>query len=364
MRPLADRPRKKTKFLILGSASPDLVRGTERIPRGTGGVRGSLRFRSPMKQDLRLGNDSGSAAVSLAPISHPAAKASLQWRSDFARTFLERDIPQLGSRVPAEALRRFWMMLAHYHGQIWNGAELARGMGVSEHTVRGYLDLLSACYLVRQIQPWFENISKRQFKAPKVYIRDSGLLHALLSLGSHEELQGHPKRGASWEGFGIEQVLGFLGGHDAYYWGTHAWGGTRSASHPARQTLRVRVQMHRRPVNDQIAAYCLVRPAPRSGVDHLSWNGSIRCGRKGRGHPPHALARQTGLLGVATDPLDTVTSQVEKNGPLEPPHPARWKSSPAGSASRFTTTVCSSSSSPSSSLRIGLPCSSSRSSAR
>ena len=138
------------------------------------------------------------------------------------RTFLERDVPQLGIRIPGEALRRFWAMLAHYHAQIWSGAELARSLGVNEHTVRRYLDILSGTYLVRQLPPWFENLSKRQYKAPKVYVRDSGILHALLGIGSWEELTGHPKLGASWEGFALEQVLAVARGADAYFWGTHA----------------------------------------------------------------------------------------------------------------------------------------------
>jgi predicted AAA+ superfamily ATPase len=152
----------------------------------------------------------------------PSAAQSLSWRQDFIRTLLERDIPQLGIRIPADSLRRFWMMLAHYHGQLWNGTELARGMGVSDHTVRGYLDILASTYLVRALPPWFENISKRQYRSPKVYVRDCGLLHALLAIGTHADLQGHPKYGASWEGFALEQVLGVLGQNDAYFWGTHS----------------------------------------------------------------------------------------------------------------------------------------------
>jgi len=147
---------------------------------------------------------------------------SLRWRRDFIRTFLERDVPQLGIQIPAEALRRFWMMLAHYHGQIWNGAEIARSMGISEATVRRYLDVLSGTYLVRRLSPWFENVSKRQYKSPKIYVRDSGLLHALLSLGNWQDLTAHPKLGASWEGFALEQVLSLVPRAEAYFWGTHA----------------------------------------------------------------------------------------------------------------------------------------------
>ncbi len=135
---------------------------------------------------------------------------------------MERDIPQLGINIPAATLRRFWMMVAHYHGQIWNGAELARSLGVSEHTVRGYLDLLTGTYMIRQLQPWFENLSKRQYKSPKIYIRDSGILHALLSIENDDDLAGNLKYGASWEGFALEQVLNIIGSNQVFFWGTHA----------------------------------------------------------------------------------------------------------------------------------------------
>ncbi len=221
LRPLADRPRTPARFLILGSASPDLVRGASESLAGRigfvdlGGLDLSeLGAQSWRKLWLRGGF----------PRSHLARSdaASLRWRRDFVRTFLERDVPQLGIRIPTPALRRFWMMIAHCHGQLWNGAELGRSLGVGEHTVRRYLDLLTGTFLVRQLPPWFENLSKRQYKAPKVYVRDSGLLHALLGVGSFDELSGHPKLGASWEGFALEQVLASMPDVDAYFWGTHA----------------------------------------------------------------------------------------------------------------------------------------------
>jgi uncharacterized protein len=133
-----------------------------------------------------------------------------------------RSLPQLGIRIPVETLRRFWMMVAHYHGQIWNGAELARSFGVSETTVRHYLDLLTGTFLLRQLPAWFENLGKRQYRAPKVYVRDSGLLHSLLGVRRRDELPGHPKLGASWEGFALERVLHTAGAAEAFYWGTHA----------------------------------------------------------------------------------------------------------------------------------------------
>jgi hypothetical protein len=144
------------------------------------------------------------------------------WREDFVRTFLERDIPQLGITIPSETLRRFWTMVAHYHGQVWNAADFARSLGTSENTARRYLDILAGAYMVRVLPPWFENIRKRQVKAPKIYIRDSGILHTLLQLRTLPHLQGHPKIGASWEGFAIEHVINAFETRDAYFWATHA----------------------------------------------------------------------------------------------------------------------------------------------
>ena len=137
------------------------------------------------------------------------------------RTFLERDIPQLGITIPAETLRRFWTKVAHYHGQVWNAAQFARSIGTSETTARSYLDILAGAYMVRVLPPWFENLRKRQVKAPKTFVRDSGILHALLQLTTLTDVQSHPKLGASWEGFALEQVVGALGTRDAYFWATH-----------------------------------------------------------------------------------------------------------------------------------------------
>jgi predicted AAA+ superfamily ATPase len=137
------------------------------------------------------------------------------------RTFLERDVPALGIRIPPESLRRLWTMVAHYHGQIWNGAELARSLGLGEHAVRRHLDVLAGAYVVRLVPPWFENLGKRQVRSPKVYVRDSGILHALLGVSSHAELLGHPKIGASWEGFALEQILELAPRAEAHFWATH-----------------------------------------------------------------------------------------------------------------------------------------------
>ena len=157
------------------------------------------------------------------PLSYTARTEadSLAWRRQFLQTFLERDIPQLGITIPAVALRRFWNMVAHYHGQIWNAAELARALAINESTVRRYLDLMAGVFMVRQLPPWFENLGKRQVKAPKVYIRDTGLLHALLGIANQRDLELHPKVGASWEGYAVEEVLKALRPDEAYFWATH-----------------------------------------------------------------------------------------------------------------------------------------------
>ena len=152
----------------------------------------------------------------------PDEEVSYQWRDDFIKTFLERDIPQLGSSIPSETLRRFWTMLAHYHGQFWNASEFARSLGSSQKTAQRYLDILSGAFMVRQLRPWYENLKKRQVKAPKIYIRDSGLLHALLTLVTEKDVQSHPKLGASWEGFVIEQIASLKETDSLYFWATHS----------------------------------------------------------------------------------------------------------------------------------------------
>ena len=143
------------------------------------------------------------------------------WRKNFIQTLLERDLPQWGVRVPAVALRRFWTMLAHYHGQTWNAAEPARALAVSESTTRRYLDLLTDAFMIRQLPPYHANIGKRQVKSPKVYLRDSGVLHQLLGIGTEKELLSHPKMGASWKGFVIEEVLALVQPDEAFFWATH-----------------------------------------------------------------------------------------------------------------------------------------------
>ncbi|MEW6443776.1 MAG: ATP-binding protein [bacterium] len=221
LRVLIDRPGNSAQFLLLGSASPQLVKGVSESLAGRIGfvdLSGFSLFEVGTEHRNRLWMRGGFPRSFLAADE----QASMLWREDFVRTFLERDIPQLGITVPAEALRRFWTMVAHYHGQVWNAAEFARSLGASENTARRYLDILAGAYMVRTLPPWYENISKRQVKAPKTYIRDSGILHTLLQLRTLADLQGHPKIGASWEGFAVEQVIALLETRDAYFWATHA----------------------------------------------------------------------------------------------------------------------------------------------
>ena len=220
LRVLADRPGNPARFLVLGSASPALVRGISESLAGRVGLVDLAGF------DLtEIGPESwrtlwlrgGFPRSWLAPHD----RASAVWRRSFVQTFLERDIPQLGINVPAETLRRFWTMLAHYHGQVWNAAEFARALGPSEGTARRYLDILTGAFMVRALPPWFANVRKRQVKSPRIYVRDTGLLHTLLTLETGDELAGHPKVGASFEGFAVEQLAGTFEAGGVYFWATH-----------------------------------------------------------------------------------------------------------------------------------------------
>lgn len=221
LRVLVDQPENRAKFLLLGSASPHLVRGVSESLAGRVAFveMSGFNLRETGEKNLRpLWIRGGFPRSFLAE----SERTSYQWRDDFIRTFLERDIPQLGITIPAQRLRRFWTMIAHYHGQIFNAAEFARSLDVSESTARRYLDLLSGAYVIRQLQPWHENLKKRQVKSPKVFVRDSGLLHTLLSLETADALAGHPKYGASWEGFALEQVLAIAEVKDPYFWAIHS----------------------------------------------------------------------------------------------------------------------------------------------
>jgi predicted AAA+ superfamily ATPase len=221
LRVLVDRPSNASRFLLLGSASPRLMRG---VSESLAGRIGFIDLSGFDLQEVGQGHRDrlwvrGGFPRSFLATDEPS---SLAWRDDFIRTFLERDIPQLGITIPAETLRRFWTMIAHYHGQTWNAAQFARSLGTSEITARRYLDILAGAYVVRILPSWFVNMRKRQVKAPKIYIRDSGILHALLQLKTLGDVQSHPALGASWEGFALEQVMAVFETRDAYFWATHS----------------------------------------------------------------------------------------------------------------------------------------------
>ena len=221
LRVLVDRPANRARFLILGSANPALIRGASES------LAGRIEFIELAGFDLgeidtssweRLWLNGGFPRAFL----EESDEASVAWREGFLRTFLERDIPALGISIPAAALRRFWTMMAHFHGQLWNASELARSMGLSDKTVRGYLDLLTDTFMVRQLQPWHENTGKRQIKSPKIYLRDTGILHCLLDIGDLHALRGHSRVGASLEGFVVEQALRLARPAEAYFWATRS----------------------------------------------------------------------------------------------------------------------------------------------
>jgi predicted AAA+ superfamily ATPase len=219
LRPLADRNPLPARFLLLGSASPSLIKGVSESLAGRVlfvHVPGFTIDEIQSEPTDRLWVRGGFPRSFLAKTE----SESWRWRQAFITTFLERDIPQLGIRVPAETLRRFWIMLAHYHGQIWNSSELARSLGTNEKTARHYLDILTGAYVTRILPPWYENVGKRQVKSPKVYVRDAGLLHSLLGLENIRDVRAHPKYGASWEGFALQQTITMVGEDNVFFWST------------------------------------------------------------------------------------------------------------------------------------------------
>lgn len=221
LRVLADRPEQPCRFLVLGSASPLLLRNS------ADSLAGRIAYVDIKGFSLQETGIDTLDALWLRggfPRAFLAATEtdSMQWRLDFVRTFLERDLPALGITLPAVTMRRFWMMLTHYHGQLWNSAELARAFGVSAKTIQSYLDILTGTFMIKQLAPWWENISKRQVKSPKIYFNDTGLLHTLLNISSQEALYNHPSIGASWEGFVIDCILNQfnLRPEEAFFWRT------------------------------------------------------------------------------------------------------------------------------------------------
>ena len=221
LRVLADRPGTPARFLVLGSASPELLRQTSETLAGRVAFCRLDGFTTNEVDDVnRLWARGGFPRSYLAR----SEAASVRWRYNFVDTFLSRDVPDLGGSVPPATLRRFWTMIAHWHGQTWNGAEFGRAFGVAHTTVRRYLDLMTSLFVVRQLPPWFENISKRQVRSPKVYVADSGILHSLLGLPSRDAVVSHPKVGASWEGFVVSQVIERLAARpeQCFHWSTHS----------------------------------------------------------------------------------------------------------------------------------------------
>jgi uncharacterized protein len=221
LRVLADRRPLPARFLILGSATPSMLQQSSETLAGrlelvemSGFALEEVGVPALHRHWLRGGFPLSFLARSLAD--------SYSWRRDFVRAFLERELPSFGINISPMALLRFWTMLAHVHGGVWNAAEPARSLGVSEPTIRRYLDILSGVYMARQLQPWHANVSKRQVKSPKVYFRDTGLLHYLLGVRTERELLSHPKSGASWEGYALEEVLRMVEPEEAYFWATHS----------------------------------------------------------------------------------------------------------------------------------------------
>jgi predicted AAA+ superfamily ATPase len=220
LRVLADRRPLPARFIIMGRASPALLRQSTESLAGRIEI---IEMGGFSLAEIGVGDMARHWLRGGFPLSFTARSlgTSIAWRSQFVRSFLERDLPQLGVTIPAQALRRFWTMLAHYHAQIWNAAEPARSLGVAETTARRYLDLLSGVFMVRQLAPWHENLGKRQVKSPKLYVRDSGLLHHLLGITTENELLAHPKCGASWEGYAVDEVINLVQPDEAYFWATH-----------------------------------------------------------------------------------------------------------------------------------------------
>jgi uncharacterized protein len=222
LRVLADdgRPRK---FIILGSASRDLISQSSETLAGRISY---LELGGFQLNEIAVTEIDNLWFRGGFPLSFLAATdiASARWREDFIRTFLERDIPQLGIQIPAITLRRFWAMLAHYHGQVFNASEIGRSLNLADTTIKRYLDLLTGTFMVRQLQPWFYNTQKRLVKRPKIYFRDSGILHSLISITEPKDLFNHPRLGASWEGFAIEQIIQELNlkEEDVYFWKIHS----------------------------------------------------------------------------------------------------------------------------------------------
>lgn len=221
LRVLVDKLGNRNKFLILGSASKELIKQSSESLAGRIGYIEVMPFsieetHESSKLWLRGGFPRSYLANNL--------DESINWRRNYVTTFLEQDIPNLGFQIPSQQLRRFWLMLAHYHGQILNSSELGRALGISHHTVKSYIDILVGTFMIRILEPWFENLSKRQVKSPKIYFRDSGIFHTLMSINNEEQLYNNPKVGASWEGFALEETIRYshVYANECFFWATQA----------------------------------------------------------------------------------------------------------------------------------------------
>lgn len=221
LRVLCDREPLPARFLILGSASPALLRQSS---ESLAGRIATIRMSGFSLEEVGGESQKTHWLRGGFPRSFLAEtdQESLEWRREFISTFLERDVPQFGVRIPATSLFRFWSLLAHYHGQVWNGSEAARALNISEATARRYVDLLEDLYMIRQLPPWFANLGKRQVKSPKIYFRDTGLLHYFLGIKSEQELRLHPRLGASWEGYVIEEVVKAARPDEVFFWAVHS----------------------------------------------------------------------------------------------------------------------------------------------
>lgn len=266
LRVLADRPDIPARFLLLGSAAPELMRHTAETLAGRVAFHEldglALDEIAPLQSGdgwldgrwLRGGFPRAFLAKTIA--------GSREWREAFIRTYLERDLPQLGISLPALTLRRFWTMLAHYHGQTWNGSELGRALGVSDKTVSRYLDILEGTYMAFRLPPWHVNLGKREIKFPKVYVSDSGILHSLLGVGGVDDLLAHPKCGASWEGFIIREIMrrSNVRRGEAFFWGVHTGAELDLLIHQNGRSIGFEVKLTRSPK---------ITPSMRSAIEIL-----------------------------------------------------------------------------------------------
>ena len=307
LRVLADRPDGPAKFLLLGSAAPELLRQTAETLAGRvaffelDGL--SLEELAPLRTGSEWLDDRWLRGGFPRSLLARNFSASRDWRDAFIRTYLERDLPQLGINLPATTMRRFWTMLAHYHGQTWNGSELGRALGVSDKTVSRYLDILEGTYMAFRLLPWYANVGKREVKAPKVYVADSGVLHGLLGINSVSDLLAHPKCGASWEGFVIREIIRQTGAGkgETYFWGVHTGAELDLLIIRGGRRLGFEIKLTRSPK---------VTPSMRSvqevlGLDHLY----VVCHGDGDSWP---LAQ-----GISAIPVLALVSQINNSSVLK-----------------------------------------------